>query len=1012
MNFILKTNLRDWAAWVTVFALLFSLSGLGQIVSRLNPSNAVVAVAGGDSYNPIVSSDGRFVAFASTANNLAVGAGNQTYIGHVPGAMNVFLRDRQLGVTTLVSINAAGTGGGNDDSFPSALSDDGRYVCFESAASDLVPGDTNGVKDIFVRDLTAGMTTLVSASANGGCANGESREAAMTPDGRYVAFVSAASNLVANDSNGIADIFVRDLQAGVTTLASVGATPIGNLQVATPNTPGASSEWPSISTDGRYVAFYSTALYLVPKLTNTGEIFMRDMVSNVTVFVSTNAHAILPAPISGNYTMTPDGQFIAYYGSQSGLHPTGAILRYHTATGLTDLVATNGYLNNSLDTGERPLDISTNGEFVAFMQTNASVGGSIQIWDAQTGAARLVSGGVSNANCAFPRLDASGRYVAFLSDEGGALTANSDASSHVYVRDTVGGGAQLADLNLAGTAPFSSATAPVSLSAAGNVVAWSAPDGNLAVSAQKLDVFARDLIGKSTAVISVAQGSLGSVTGPGSSSIGAGCVSSNGQVVAFSTDADGLVPSDTNGLRDIYAHNLINGSNTLVSLSMDGATAGNGQSSVASINASGRYVIFASAATNLVANDTNGAVDIFVRDLQSNTTTLVTVDSTGQGEGNGNSSQPALSDDGRYAFFFSAANNLVTNRVSTQTNVLYRRDLQRGATVVISPSGGAPMASMTPDGGKVVWANNHEGFLWQASSGTNTSVLEVLSPQWVLQDMAISPDGTKAVFGATSKIYIVDLVAGTNSLLTNVEDTSLARFQFSGDSRFLACLTAISNINQVYLYDLVNGTNFLISQAYDGSGPGDGACDSPAFSADGRYVAYRSFADNIVPGDTNGLADVFLYDRLSGGTTLVSVSHFGNRAGNSISFTPVFSQDSQTLFFGSWASDIAMGDFNRWADIFAVGLSANSPVASSNSVPPLGFSGITFGATALGSVGFAPMLTWPASLGTGYQVQFKNSLGDAQWQNLAIPATIVGSQGSVVDPAPVAGMRFYRIVSF
>jgi len=1015
---------------LAALALLSPLSGFSQIVSQVNPSNSVVAVGGGDSYTPITSSDGRFVLFASTANNLAVVAGGQAAISHVPAPMNVFLRDRQTGITTLVSANVTGTGGGNADSFPDAVSDDGRYVAFESIASDLVPGDTNGVKDIFLRDLLTGLTTLVSAGTNGACGNAESREASMTPNGRYVAFVSAATNLVSHDTNRIADIFVRDVQGSVTTLASVAASPAANFfQITTPYTPGSSSEWPIISSDGRYVAFYSTAIYLLPNptnkflpgLTNTGEIFVRDLVNGVTIWASTNAHAVFSGPISANYTMTPDGQYMAYYASQLGLtgpgsHPsTGGIFRFHVATGATDIVATNGYLNTSLDTGERPLDISTNGEFIAFMQTNIAVSGaSIQIWDAATNGVALISAGSTNAHCNFPRLDATGRYVAFLSDEA-SLTTNGDSSLHVYVRDTLGGGVQLADVNPVGTAPFSSPMAPTWFSASGNLVAWSAPDGNLAPSARKYDLFARNLANNSTEVVSTPWPSLPSVTAFGSSAINASCISSNGQLVAFSSDADGLSPNDTNGCRDIYLHNLVTGSNTLISVSADGTTSGSGESFAPAISASGRYVIFCSAATNLVSNDTNGVVDIFVRDLQSNITTLVSVDVSGQGEGNGNSSSPSLSADGRFALFASAANNLVTNKVTVNTNIFYWRDLMRGATVVISPSG-AVAAAMTPDGGNVAWVNTFNGYSWQASTQTNTTLF-VLSPAFgpmtSFQDVAISANGQKALFGARIKFDLADIVAETNLALTNVVDTSLPRFQFSADGRFLACLTAVYNTNQLYLYDLVAGTNTLISRAYDGSGGGDGNCDSPVISADDRYIAYRSFADNLVPGDTNGLPDVFLYDRLSGGTTLVSVSELGNRTGNSLSFSPVFSGDSQTLFFGSWASDLAPGDFNQYADVFAIPLSANSPVAATNTVPPLGFSGIVFGAPyGSGSGGVPPVLTWLASVGMGYQVQFKNSLSDPQWQNLGGPATVVGTQGSATDPAPNAGQRFYRIVSF
>ncbi len=143
---------------------------------------------------------------------------------------------------SLVSVNSTGTGGGNGDSLPVDLSTNGRYAVFESSASDLVPGDTNGATDVFVRDLAAGATLLVSVSTNGGVGNGASRTSAMTPDGRYVAFVSAASNLVAGDTNGIPDVFVRDLQTGVTTLASIGRK--GGCRHQRFRIPGHHAGWP------------------------------------------------------------------------------------------------------------------------------------------------------------------------------------------------------------------------------------------------------------------------------------------------------------------------------------------------------------------------------------------------------------------------------------------------------------------------------------------------------------------------------------------------------------------------------------------------------------------------------------------------------------------------------------------------------------------------------------------------------------------------------------------------
>ena len=185
-----------------------------QLVSALDPAQAPPAGGGGDSWTPILSPDGRYVLFASTANNLALIGNTNPIPARFPARFNVFLRDRTNATTMLVSVNLSGAAGGNGDSMPSALSTNGRYALFESSASDLVAGDTNNATDVFVRDLVSGTTLLASVSTNGGVGNRNSRSAVITPDGRYVAFVSEANNLVPKDTNGIPDVFVRDLQAG------------------------------------------------------------------------------------------------------------------------------------------------------------------------------------------------------------------------------------------------------------------------------------------------------------------------------------------------------------------------------------------------------------------------------------------------------------------------------------------------------------------------------------------------------------------------------------------------------------------------------------------------------------------------------------------------------------------------------------------------------------------------------------------------------------------------------
>ncbi|MBI4672558.1 MAG: PD40 domain-containing protein [Chloroflexi bacterium] len=148
-----------------------------------------------------ISDDGRYVVFASNASNLGCGAQYGT---------DVFVHDRQTGQTTCVSVTPDGTPG-YGDSYYASISGDGRYVAFEHDADDLVPGDTNKSGDIFVRDLQTGRTTRASLAHDGAQANGNSWDTSISRDGRYVAFTSGASNLVAGDTNGYQDIFVRDI---------------------------------------------------------------------------------------------------------------------------------------------------------------------------------------------------------------------------------------------------------------------------------------------------------------------------------------------------------------------------------------------------------------------------------------------------------------------------------------------------------------------------------------------------------------------------------------------------------------------------------------------------------------------------------------------------------------------------------------------------------------------------------------------------------------------------------
>jgi len=185
------------------------------------------------------------------------------------GSSDIFVHDRKSGATTRVSVDSTGAQATGGDSSRPALSGNGRFVAFESVATDLVPGDTNGASDSFVHDRKSGLTSHESVAApEGQATGGSSSNPALSGNGRFVAFESDAPDLVPDDSNGLSDIFVHDRKSGTTTRVSVDAA-------------GAEASnhsfVPALSANGRFVAFESGATNLVPLDTNGRfDVFVRD----------------------------------------------------------------------------------------------------------------------------------------------------------------------------------------------------------------------------------------------------------------------------------------------------------------------------------------------------------------------------------------------------------------------------------------------------------------------------------------------------------------------------------------------------------------------------------------------------------------------------------------------------------------------------------------------------------------------------------------------------------------
>ena len=378
-----------------ILTLLFVLVFSAACTSSFSPTPGTVRVsvaadgtqADNRSKQPSISADGRYIAFVSDATNLVAGDNN--------GVSDVFVRDMAKGSITRVSVSSAGVEG-NGASYWPFISADGRYVTFTSEADNLVATDTNGFGDVFLHDMKTGTTELISAATNGQSANELSFWSSISQDGRYVAFMSNASDLVEVDINQTWDIFLRDRKTGTTSLAS---------KAYDGTQTNSQSEYPMVSANGRYIAFASDATNIVSTDSNGyRDVFEYDRVTGKTIRVSLatdgtqtdNGTQIFALSISS------DGKYVAFASLATTLVPDDTneawdIFVHDRDTGETTRVSvSNGGLQ--ADQGSYGVSISADGRYVAFgsnatnlvsVDTNAVM--DVFVRDRQEGITRRIS---------------------------------------------------------------------------------------------------------------------------------------------------------------------------------------------------------------------------------------------------------------------------------------------------------------------------------------------------------------------------------------------------------------------------------------------------------------------------------------------------------------------------------------------------------------------------------------------------------------------------------------------
>lgn len=433
-----KDNKQVWRRMIKLSSVLMLLLLVGlQVVfaapgdiewvsvdsSGLKPSR-------GDSRYPSISGDGRFVVFHSESN-LASGVND--------GKTHIFLHDRQTGITTRASVDSSGVQA-NDYSYDAEISSDGSFITFQSFASNLVSGDTNGMSDIFVHNRQTGATSRVSVGSSGGEGNGDSRASSISGNGRFVTFLSDADNLVSGDTNGSGDIFVHDRQTGSTIRVSVSSDGVeGN---------GGSFQ-PAMSSNGRFVTFLSNADNLVSGDNNgKRDTFVHDLQTGQTTLASINSAGVQVNGHSYEPKISGDGRFVLFGSFADNLvsgdtNARNDIFVRDQQTGIITRASVSSDGSEANNNSFSP-SISSDGRFVVFMScADNLVSGDTNEWcdtfahDQTTGTtirvSQTIAGVEPNEDSQETSVSSNGRFIAFSTFANNLVSGDTDGDIDTYV---------------------------------------------------------------------------------------------------------------------------------------------------------------------------------------------------------------------------------------------------------------------------------------------------------------------------------------------------------------------------------------------------------------------------------------------------------------------------------------------------------------------------------------------------------------------------------------------------
>ena len=826
---------------------------------RISKSFLLGGLPNAPSYQPQVSSDGRYVVYTSFANNIDVldSGFNQ----------DIFLYDIQNDTTEIVSVSSLNIRG-NGTSVSASINDDGSIVAFISDSTNLVNSDTNGIAQVYLRDRVNGTTHLVSVSNSGLVSNKDCSKPHISGDGRIVLYESLGTNLIPGQDNEFKKVFLYEVQNGFTELVSF--TDSGNQA-------NKDSLLPAISSNGRFITFTSAASNIIDsEKTPAFEIYLWDRLTGNRDIIGYNEKGIKALNNTNGGTFSADGQFLAF-------NSWVASLSFEDGNGSSDVFVVNlGRVRpNAMISKWDEEDFSG----VGIVNTKRSQRQSQEIMPGETAAykIRVLNQGVESDQLKIDSTSApTGWNVRFLNLTSDSGDITEEIVAHGWTTPSLQPGESI-ELKLEVTIDGNPNNIPRSFEM---VVTMSAANKRGAMDAV-------------SAVTSIPQSFPGSFMisrsmdgTPANSTSSRMSLSADGRFVTFMSEASNLVPEDSNERSDVFLYNRVTDRISRVSESLSGG-GGLAESTSPSISRDRSRLVFHSRSSNTIDDTTEIRNDIYLRDYANDTLKKVTVvpESSGVVEANRGSQLPRLSGNGKWIIFQSVATNLGPEDDNGAWD-LYLYDIDNQLFEIISQSSTGELGNGDSTNGHITFDGRYIVF---NSFATNL----------VLDDENVYED-----------VYLIDREENHIELISKSFDGATANGPsiangISDDGRFILFSSYASNIAQddmngeldLFLYDhstdetVPINTESQIATGAVGSGSG-------SISPDGEWITFSTIANALNSEYSSEFSNVVVYHIETGEISVISLTNLDKQA-NGSSFSGEFSADGRYMAFLTRSSDLA-----------------------------------------------------------------------------------------------------------